>query len=284
MVLGLGYSNTDFETARPGRLCRGRERWIQRWEDPGVSLKRLVISGAAFSDDSARDAVRGLNCIGVDIGKLVRTVFPDAKLIGFKEEGQLFQTPESVGDGGMYWAQRSGGRFVEPCQRWSCEVDSDEHLAELIAEDAVDGFLVDAEFPLSDTLKEAIYLLTGQGNDDRWPVARFQPLAMHDILEHSAALICIHQDKHGPAIGIYSREEIECRDGLIQLASGNGCLPVPFAIPPMLARWDRALYELRSQWDESSMGEFPVPAASEASRWGGRPVRKETENSLASEE
>ena len=41
MVRGLGYSNNDFETANPGRLCRGRERWIQRWDDPGIRLQRV---------------------------------------------------------------------------------------------------------------------------------------------------------------------------------------------------------------------------------------------------
>ena len=127
MVLGLGYSNTDFETAHPGRLCRGRERWIQRWEDPGCTLKRLVIS-AAFSDDSARDAVRGLTCISVDIGRLVRTL-PEERLVAFKEEGQLPDVPGEVGDEGQYWAPRDGGRVVEPRQRWTMEVTDDDVLS-----------------------------------------------------------------------------------------------------------------------------------------------------------
>ena len=33
-------------------------------------------------------------------------------------------------------------------------------------------------------------------------------------------------------------------------------LLVPFAIPPMLARWDRALWELRQQWDAEHWGNF----------------------------
>ena len=41
----------------------------------------------------------------------------------------------------------------------------------------------------------------------------------------------------------------------------NPPLLVPFAIPPMLARWDRALSELRETWDVDSMGDFPVPVA-----------------------
>ena len=153
-------------------------------------------------------------------------------------------------------------------------VEDDAQMAELIAGDIVDGFLVAPELPLPAELNEAIYLLTGQGNDSKWPVARFQPLAMKEILAHCKALICVHQDKHGPAIGIYTLEPIECTSALCALAMEAGCLPVPFAIPPMLARWDRALYELRVQWNEDELGEFPVPPASEASRWGGRALKR----------
>jgi hypothetical protein len=273
MIRGLGYSNTDFDTARPGRLCRGRERWIRRWDDPGMTLKRLVLSGAAFSDDSARDAIRGLTRIELDIGALVRTVFPTEQLVAFKEEGQLSLAPEILGDEGQYWNQLSGGRMVEPCQRWQLPIDDDAQMASLIADDAVDGFLVAPEMPLAKELVEAIYVLTGQGNDSEWPVVRFLPVAMKEILEHCKALICVHQDKHGPALGIYTLDSLERTEGLKALAIDTGCLPVPFAIPPMLARWDRALYELRLQWDEAERGEFPVPAAEEASRWGGRRLR-----------
>ena len=277
MVRGLGYSNTDFETARPGRLCRGRERWIQRWRTPGVTLQRLVISGAVFSDDSARDAVRGLSCLEVDIGALIRTVFPDERLWGFKEEGQLAERPENFEDRGLYWAPRSGGRFLEPCQRWTVALDDDAEMGTLIGEDRLDCILVEPSEPLGEELLSALYVLTGQGDDSNWPVARFQPLAMHDVLQHCRALICIHQDKHGPAVGIYSNEPMDCADSLTEFAREAGVLPVPFAIPPMLARWDRALYELRVGWSEEEHGEFPVPPASEASRWGGRGRSKETQ-------
>ena len=235
MVRGLGYSYTDFETAKPGRLCRGRERWIQRWEDPGMSLRRLVISGAAFSDDSARDAIRGLTCVEMDIGRLVRTVFPNERLWGFKEEGQLADLPSEFDDRGLYWAQRSGGRFVEPCQRWTLELSDDDQMGELIGKDQIDGILVAPEEPLGTELLESLYVLTGQGEDSTWPVARFQPFAMKEILNSCKALICVHQDKHGPAIGIYSLEPIECTEELRAYAIESGVLPVPFAIPPMAA-------------------------------------------------
>jgi hypothetical protein len=140
---------------------------------------------------------------------------------------------------------------------------------------------------LSEELIEAIYLLTGQGNDSEWPVVRFLPIAMKEILEHCTALICVHQDKHGPALGIYTLAPLVRTEGLTQLATDAGCLAVPFAIPPMLARWDRALYELRVDWNEETLGEFPVPAAAEASRWGGRRLQSpktEPVESAATEE
>ena len=74
-VHALGYSENDFDPHRPGRLCRGRERWIEPWPDgpePGeVTLCRGIVTGAAFHDDTARDAVRGLTHIGVDVGALI---------------------------------------------------------------------------------------------------------------------------------------------------------------------------------------------------------------------
>ena len=62
MIHALGYSHDEFKATSPGRLCRGRERWIEPWElESAHAIHRLVITGAAFTDDSARDAVRGIN-------------------------------------------------------------------------------------------------------------------------------------------------------------------------------------------------------------------------------
>jgi len=47
-------------------------------------------------------------------------------------------------------------------------------------------------------------------------------------------------------------------------------LLVPFAIPPMLARWDRALSELRTEWMATREEEFPVPPAPESRSWENR--------------
>jgi hypothetical protein len=67
-------------------------------------------------------------------------------------------------------------------------------------------------------------------------------------------------DKHGPCAGIYSRDPIGAKERIEGLLSDEQpVLVVPFAIPPMLARWDRALWELRQDWDSDALGEFPVP-------------------------
>ena len=42
----------------------------------------------------------------------------------------------------------------------------------------------------------------------------------------------------------------------------------------MLARWDRALYELRLDWNSEAFGDFPVPPADDAGgRWSARSRR-----------
>ena len=38
----------------------------------------------------------------------------------------------------------------------------------------------------------------------------------------------------------------------------------------MLARWDRALWELRQIWDADTLGEFPVPESDDSRSWGRR--------------
>ena len=60
MVQALGYVFESFDPASPGRLCRGRERWIEyetmELKDDVPPIHRLIMSGATFSDDRARDA------------------------------------------------------------------------------------------------------------------------------------------------------------------------------------------------------------------------------------
>lgn len=270
MVRALGFSHGSFDPARPGRLCRGRERWIQGWEEPEPpQLHRLVVSGAAFSDDSARDAQRGLNCSGVDVGRLVTQLFPDRPLVGFREEGELARRPAEIpsDDDEQFLAPRRGGAWFEPCQRWRLPVEGVEQAGRLVLNDLVDGLLVGVEMPLSEELEEALAVLGGMGDASVTPVRRFQPLGLIEVLQHCEALIAVHLDKHGPAIAVYTLEPLDRSDIVQACADEVQALAVPFAIPPMLARWDRALQELRVRWMAEREDEFPVPPADEPTRW-----------------
>ncbi len=87
MVHALGFSSNPFNTHSPGRLCRGRERWIEPWEPeeapPRGRGRGMVISGAAFSDISAADALRGLPHAGIDPASLISQLFPRKPLLAF---------------------------------------------------------------------------------------------------------------------------------------------------------------------------------------------------------
>ncbi len=276
MIQALGYCSSPFDPAQPGRLCRGREVWIPSWEgEQPPALWRLVISGARFTDDSARDARRGLGWSGVDVGVLIKALFPGAWLLVFKEEGELAAVPSYIEDEDIFLAPRGGGVRKEPCQRWRAIVDDVDELAALVSEDRIDGALA---FPtpreLSEELLEDLFLLVGQGDGSRWPIRRFQPLALPRLLAHVPGVICVHQDKHGPALGVYTREPLDRSAVLEALAEAAGALAVPFSIPPMLARWDRALYEYRVRWHATRDDEFPVPPAPEGlSPWSASAPR-----------
>ena len=120
--------------------------------------------------------------------------------------------------------------------------------------------------PPNEDVLNALYLLTAFRTQGR-PTRRFQPSGIPEILQHAQTVVLLHLDKHGPCAGIYSREPIGAKERLDGLDSGEQpVLIVPFAIPPMLARWDRALWELRQDWDGASLGEFPVPPSPEPLR------------------
>ena len=242
----------------------------------------MVVSGAAFSDDSARDAHRGVNCAGIDVGALVRALFPEQTLVGFREEGELGRIPDEVGldEDHQFRAPRRGGAWYEPCQRFRLALTEADRIGELLVEDAIDGLLVGAELPLGPELEEALFLLSGMGDASSYPVRRFQPIGLVEVLRHVDAVLCVHLDKHGPALGIYTLEPIDRREVLEASVEGVGALAVPFAIPPMLARWDRALQELRVHWMKTREDEFPVPPADEPTRWsrlGRRVTRQQAE-------
>jgi hypothetical protein len=259
MVLALGYSQTLFDPENPGRLCRGRERWIEPFPlDEPQSLERLVISGASFSDDTARDAKRGLPYAGISCGQVLELLFPGQALLAFCEQGQVDALPAAAFMIEPHRQPRFGGRRMDRCVRWRTTVQGAEAFDALVGEHpgSADGFLPFSG-DLDDALEEGLFLLTGQGERLGFPMRRFQPAALPALLGLVPWVALVHMDKHGPALGIYSRTPLGLEAILGTAGQKFDTLSVPFSIPPMLARWDRALYELRQAWPEGS--EFPVP-------------------------
>ena len=278
MIRAFGFCNDTFDTHAHGRLCRGRERWIEGLPDTTpTKVARTVVSGAIFSDDSARDAKRGFCYSGVGAGALLRGLFPGSRIFGFCEAGDPRALPSELVVEEDYVRPIAGGLRFEPAVRWVAPVRNPEDVdtwiegeKEGIAAPRADGFVV-LHTPIKPALVEALFYLVGYGDPDDRPARRYAAAAIPQVLEHVKALVLLHLDKHAPAMAIYSKEPLES-DGLLDLtARAAGAFPVPFAIPPMLARWDCALYELRMDWDPEQDGEFPVPPADDAGgRWSAR--------------
>ena len=303
----LGFCEDRFNPAEPGRLCRGRERWIEAWPDDSLgTLSRLVISGAVFSDDSANDARRGLPFSGLSLGQVLTALFPGQTLHAWAEEAHAALVPDDAAGVEHFSVSRPGGPLQQWAARWTMpcaepaqmeaaiEAGADVFLA-LKADHAPDDepapiirpsapvpeavpALADAPDPippvLGEGMRQRLYLLTGF-REGLQPSRRFQPGVLPELLEHVAAVILVHRDKHAPCLGIYTREPVEPHEILKVLCKANASLAVPFAIPPMLARWDRALWELRQEWDSDEDGPFPVePAPEGVHSWGRRHGRR----------
>lgn len=277
LIQAIGFSNLEFNPAKPGRLCRGRERWIEPFELDGevAPIHRLVISGAQFSDDAARDALRGLLYSGVDMAKLLVSLFPRKKMIAFMEDGHPADIPEGALGIEAYETYRAGGRSGEGAVRWYREVSGVRDLREILGDDPrkynerVRGFGLLSGKEDIEELWESLFLLVGLSCLDS-PPAQYQPSALPEVLTKVKTLILLHRDKHGPALGIYSREPLNFGARLESACADSDSLLVPFAVPPMLARWDRALSELRQTWEENHSEPFPVPESTEPSDWQSR--------------
>ena len=281
MIRALGTSLDRFDPNDPGRLCRRRERWLEALPAPDAPvLYRFVATGAAFSDAGAHDAKRGLSWSGVDAGTVVDAAFPDAPLLAFAWSGD----PRTVPAGTVFeedWTRPLVGgarrvpavRWIAPCRRdqvaaWTAGTD-----AEGYAGPRADGFLVKAWPKAPDeraTLIARLHALVGFSLDEAPPVQRYAATALPALLDLTEAVVLVHEDKHAPAVGIYTRDPVDADAALEAAARAAGALNVPFDIPPMLARWDRALWELQQRWDTARDGEFPVPPVEDARRRRGR--------------
>ena len=241
-----------------------------------MSLLRGIITGASFHDDTARDAVRGLTHIQVDVASLICGMFTDYQLMVFTEDSHPADIPDGAEGIELYDGYRAGGQQTEAMVRWYLLLEDAEQLSSIfgpLAEERVRGLALLA--PKQDTaaLWKSLFTLVGMSTLDS-PPARFQPAAIPEVLEHCEGLVLIHRDKHGPAIGVYSAESLGIEARLETAMTGNDLLCVPFAIPPMLARWDRALRELRPEWEAKHEQEFPVPAGDPEQGWQPRRNRK----------
>lgn len=294
MVRALGYSLDDFDPADPGRLCRGRERWIDplppddaRGAEGPIRLHRLVVSGASFTDESAADAQRGLRFSGLGAGEVISALFPGRVVVAQAEDANPRAVPANAIDQEVYALTRPSGPLRVWRARWRLPCP-DAATMESAVEAGADVLVIlgqrggrsaakAAPEPLAEGLEEALFLLVGF-RQDGMPGRRFQASALVTALDHAHAVVLIHQDKHSYSLGFYTRDRTNPREPLERLARARGALPVPFAIPPMLARWDRALWELRQGWDDRISGEFPVPPAQEQARrarWSGRRAGRE---------
>ena len=235
MIRALGFSQTsDFRPFKPGRLCRGRERWITPWDaenpDEVTDLARLVVTGATFDDDSARDAMRGLSTAGVNATDLIAELFPDQRLMVFVEDGHPADIPDEAFGVELYDGHRAGGRIDLPLVRWYKVIDSTEALSALADQlllERISGFaLIDKDTDL-EALWEKLFLLVGMSTMDS-PPARYNPAAFPEILEICPAVVILHRDKHGPVLGVYSNEPIEGADQVLKMfADQVECLLVP---------------------------------------------------------
>ena len=286
MIRALGFSHNEFNPRKPGRLCRGRERWIEAWptdEPEEDDIFRLVITGAVFEDDSASEALRGITHSGVELAQIITSLFPRRRFLAFTEDGHPADIPTEGQGIEAYEGYRAGGMTELGLVRWYCAVQGIREIRALIgdgSDDRVRGFAVLDDDTDEKALWDKLFLLVGMSTLDS-PPARFQPAAFSAVLEHVKAIVILHRDKHGPAIGVYSLAPIKTDGRLEGLCDKAGTLLVPFAIPPMLARWDRALSELRSGWMATHSEAFPVPPAPETDSWEnrrrGRRGRKPTE-------
>jgi hypothetical protein len=250
--------------------------------EPGTSIQRLVISGARFTDDSAADAVRGLHHSGVLLLDAIDSLFPESSFLVFMEDGHPADIPDDAEEIEAYEGYRAGGQISVGLVRWSCVVKGRDALERLLgtAESVTNviGLMALKEDEASERVRTLAYELVAMSNLDS-PPARYNPVVLPDLVAEVQAAILLHLDKHGSVLGVYSEEKVEAETVLKGLCDKCDGLLVPFAIPPMLARWDRALSELKAIWPDEIA--FPVPEAAEQT-WIPRNARRGRDTDLDS--
>ena len=259
----FGYSQTVFSIHRPDRLCRGREYWIYQPDEVEEDVVfRTVISGTTILDQEIRHLSRGIRCSGHSLGDIASVIFPQ-KLVGWVEEGDPNQVPSNACGVELYQISRANAKVNKWSARYEVMIRADE-LDDLV-DLGMDAWVVnpssrDKEEPIPENrpypvgideelhspilcegLRNAMFWLTGHRNPQNQQ-ACFQPVAIPEVLKYCDALVLLHKDKHDVCLGIYTLDsEFELSTDQIQEKLSS--LVIPFSIPPMLARWDRALKE-----------------------------------------
>jgi hypothetical protein len=264
----LGYSQSIFSIHRPDRLCRGREHWIyQPEETPEDTVFRTVISGTTIQDLQIRFLNRGLRCSGKSLTDIASVLFAKDRLIGWVEEGNPDEIPVEACGMELYQISRPHAKANKWGTRYEVEIDArnfdaysnlgmDVWVLNPTKRKKEEGLETIRSFPplvdeevrpplLSEELRNALFLLTGHRNPQN-SLALFQPRAISEVLKHCSAVVLVHKDKHDICLGIYTQEE-EFEIPSDELTKQLSVLMVPFSIPPMLARWDRALKDLHQE-------------------------------------
>ena len=207
---------------------------------------------------------------------LLHALFPRSRVYGYCEAGDPRALPTERLVEEDWTAPVAGGQRQVSAVRWLAMARVDEVDTWIAGEK--DGLaapladvLVIVDRPEIPKLTEALFRLVGYADPNDRPARKYTAGAVPEVLEQARAVVLLHLDKHGPVLAIYTNQPLDS-DGTLDLtARAAGAFPVPFAIPPMLARWDRALFELRMDWDPAADGEFPVPPADDAGgRWSSR--------------
>ena len=289
MISAIGYSKNTFTPFRPQKLGRGKESWLEEvYSETEMVLKlmaeqqasadqtihRIIFSGAKLEDISAKNTERALMASGVTAGELLFALYPDAELVVCGEE--CGSVPEGAVGVEAYRVSETTGVLGAWRYRWTLPCKEPQQLDKAVSlggqvvlidpqkreEEPVN--VLAAENPpdfeqappmLSEAAKQALFLLS----NGRAYKAKYRASALPKILTHASQVALFHNDRNGYALGVYSHQDPEIDTHLDAYARSRAILLVPFVIPPMIARWDRALLELLRAWDKKE----PFPLASD---------------------
>jgi hypothetical protein len=283
-ILGFGVSSTSFSLTSPQKLARGRENWIDELYEKRYKknnnehqenyddVYRLVICGAKFQDSSASQAKRGLEQIDVDIGEILFLLYPEDRLVVYAEEVE--NAP--VGASGIEWYRIS--RPFEVVQVWRCRWEMECKTPEDISRGLEAGgtvvlinpkepqetYVNKGEIPpdceseelgsvLREFTRQHLYIM----HTPKIKGAQYRAREIHYLLLDAQAVTLFHRDRNGLACAIYSKNAQNKEKVLQKYATENHLVYIPFLIPGFLARWDRAIADMFSQWNEDK--EFPIP-------------------------